>query len=125
MKKFKLLRDADFPCEGPAWIPMAIAEQAYDAYVLRGCGGLSGQSFDKIIARGGFSATEIDQLLAGVYPNGWEGGQPDEPFERASGKMVCARCGLYYWRHPYSPYYLSFDGRPYLTRLCAGRLVKL
>lgn len=44
---------------------------------------------------------------------------------RASGKVRCIRCQKLYEDHPLEAKYLSWDGHPYLNRLCDGRLVKL
>ena len=48
-------------------------------------------------------------------------------FTRAGGGTRCRRCGRKYVKHPmaYEPKWLDWDGRPYLHRLCGGRLVKL
>lgn len=51
----------------------------------------------------------------------------DERTYRASGQCICGSCGLEYWRHPLArePRHLSYDGEPFLHRLCSGDLVKL
>lgn len=55
-----------------------------------------------------------------------DGLRDDDPdFRRASHAMVCEECGDEYGDHSYSYAYLSFDGHPFLTLLCSGRLVKL
>lgn len=48
----------------------------------------------------------------------------DEPWERASGEVVCETCGLLYRDHPLSRH-RNFQGEPYLHRLCDARLVHL
>jgi hypothetical protein len=102
------------------WIPWAIAEQAYKAYVADGHGS---QSLERVAERGGFCPFEIDALLAGNYRK--TGKLAGEDFYRAGGTVICDRCGLEYWRHPYSPHYPADDGRAFLNRLCNGDLVKL
>lgn len=47
------------------------------------------------------------------------------PFVRASGESICPTCSAPYWKHPHAPEFLSWEGTPYLRRLCDGRLVKL
>lgn len=49
--------------------------------------------------------------------------QPD--FCRASGDCLCPDCGKEYWHHPQAKEFLSWDGYPFLHRLCNGKLVKL
>lgn len=44
---------------------------------------------------------------------------------RMSGEARCEVCDEEYWRHPDSHEHLDWEGHPYLTRLCDGRLVKL
>lgn len=46
-------------------------------------------------------------------------------FRRASGECVCATCSEPYWRHSFAPEFLSWEGQPFLRRLCNGDLVKL
>lgn len=50
-----------------------------------------------------------------------------EDFTRASGDCICDACGEDYYSH--SPaeerHNLSYDGNPFLHRLCDGSLVKL
>jgi hypothetical protein len=50
-----------------------------------------------------------------------------QDFVRASGDCVCEICGKDYYHHPEAdePQYLSYDGTPFLHRLCDGTLVKL
>lgn len=43
---------------------------------------------------------------------------------RASGEVTCQHCGLLYRQHPVS-WHRSWDGQPYLHRLCDGGLVHL
>lgn len=54
---------------------------------------------------------------------------PQDPkqFRRASGDIVCDACGSYYRQHPLyrKADGLSYDGQPFLRRLCNGALVKL
>lgn len=123
-KRFPLLSNGSFRREHPTWarwIPWAIAEQAYKEYKRCGHGD---QSLERVAERGGFCPMEIDTLLAGDYHGKWPRSEPED-CERASGQMICERCGLEYWRHPYSPYYLAHDDSPFLNRLCDGTLVKL
>lgn len=47
------------------------------------------------------------------------------PFIRASGESICSRCAAPYWKHPHAAEFLSWEGTPYLRRLCDGTLVKL
>lgn len=52
----------------------------------------------------------------------------DEVFERMVrvGTWVeCPECGQPYVKHPMETRVLSYDGHPYLNRLCDGRLGKL
>lgn len=126
-RRFRLLLDYQFRKKHPMWarwIPWAIAEQAWEEYKRRGHGD---QSLERVHERGGLCPIEIDALLAGKYTiRGLRAlREEEEDFERASGKMICERCGLEYWRHPMSPYYISYDGSPVLNRLCDGKLVKL
>lgn len=44
-------------------------------------------------------------------------------FDRASGDSICT-CGKLYFDHPYTDH-VDYDGRPFLKRLCDGRIVKL
>lgn len=48
-------------------------------------------------------------------------------FERAGGDCICKQCGKKYYDHPMAreKEWLSWDGQPFLHRLCNGRLVKL
>lgn len=105
----------------PRWIPWIIAECAYVEYARCGHGN---QSLERLAERGGFSVREIDTLLAGDY-HGKFPTDPPESFTRAGGLVICGHCGLQYIDHPMSPHYLSYDQRPFLHRLCDGRLVKL
>ena len=43
---------------------------------------------------------------------------------RADGDCVCQVCGTMYRQHPVDPQ-LSYDGQPFLRRLCNGDRVKL
>lgn len=45
-------------------------------------------------------------------------------FYRADGNMVCAGCGLTYWRHPVEEFAGMPDNPLVLHRLCNGDLVK-
>ncbi len=50
----------------------------------------------------------------------------DEPwFNRASGDVLCEKCGKKYYDHPPYMKALSWDGHPVLNQLCDGSLVKL
>lgn len=46
-------------------------------------------------------------------------------FNRASGDTICPFCERKFADHPMAEQYLSFDGVPYLHRLCGDHLVKL
>ena len=46
-------------------------------------------------------------------------------FETASGLCVCEECGKLYFDHPMAEEHLSWQGLPWLNRLCDGTLVKL
>lgn len=50
-----------------------------------------------------------------------------EDFTRASGDCVCEACSKKYADHPMAreQEWLDYEGRPYLRRLCNGKLVKL
>jgi hypothetical protein len=50
---------------------------------------------------------------------------PEPEFTRASGQSICPACGERYLAHPHADEYPGYDGRPFLRRLCDGRLVKL
>lgn len=51
----------------------------------------------------------------------------DSRVYRADHLCQCKVCGREYWCHPEArePHLLSYDGEPYLHRLCNGDLVKL
>lgn len=53
--------------------------------------------------------------------------QVQEEFIRASGDCVCIKCKKDYYSHPLAreKHNLSYDGNPFLNRLCDGTLVKL
>ena len=46
-------------------------------------------------------------------------------FRRAGGACICDGCGEEYRKHPHDQRYKTYEGNPYLRRLCDGRLVKL
>ena len=50
-------------------------------------------------------------------------GDPDG--ERASGSVICDRCGLIYGAHPLDWRVVGYAHRPFLNVLCDGRRVKL
>ena len=45
-------------------------------------------------------------------------------FLRVSGDAICTFCGARYEAHPNETRVLSYDGYPYLKRLCSGTLGK-
>lgn len=50
----------------------------------------------------------------------------EEPwFNRASGLVICEKCGKQYYDHPAYTKALDWNGRPVLNQLCDGSLVKL
>lgn len=44
---------------------------------------------------------------------------------RVSGDCTCGVCGKPFWKHPMETRILSYDGYPFLHRLCNGWLGKL
>lgn len=53
--------------------------------------------------------------------------EDEEDSGRASGQCICRQCGREYREHPYAlePKWIGVEGRPYLHRLCNGKVVKL
>ena len=108
------------------WEIAAVAQQEYHR-----CGFLSTME-DMVSQKRTFTHEELDLLLAREYTLDHDAtivrrgmSTPEPDFERAAGGSVCGVCGLPYHAHPYSPFYLAWDGAAFLTRLCSGRLVKL
>ena len=46
-------------------------------------------------------------------------------FAVAEPTAICEPCGRTYEEHPNDMNHLDWDGRPYLRKLCNGKLVKL
>ena len=46
-------------------------------------------------------------------------------FCRASGNCICSICKKEYYTHPYANEIKDWEDRPFLHKLCDGRLVKL
>jgi len=90
------------------WIPWEIAQQAHLHMACK-------LSLEELAGAGGLSPFEVDQLLSR---------QSTEEWSRAGGDVLCEKCGLPYYDHPYCPLFF-YQCRPYLKRLCDGRLVKL
>lgn len=65
---------------------------------------LKGKEFNRVIIDE-FPLDEIDYL-------------------RTSGDLVCEECGKKYYAHPFSEH-KSYDGHPWLRKLCNGKLIKL
>lgn len=47
-----------------------------------------------------------------------------EHYRRASGEVLCEKCGEPYRKHRHSEH-VDWQGEPWLVRLCNGELVKL
>ena len=49
----------------------------------------------------------------------------DPEFNRAAGETICPFCEKRFDEHPLDKDHLSYDGQPFLHRLCGDHLVKL
>ena len=65
----------------------------------------------------------IDELLADRCPV-CSKAEGEDHWGRAGGNAICSACGRESYLHPMDELHLGYDGRPWLHKLCNGKLVK-